>query len=386
MTRQDVANAGRKWKALNPDPRFKNGRAPWEEQVKEAEQWLKLSAEGSRVSVLSAVVQRDGSASECLLWAHPERIELLCWRGHLALMDATHGTNKLGWYLYTVMVRDENGTHRPVAHFLTRRQDGDIVAAALKELRGWTGGPEGWQCRWFLTDDSAAEQKAVREAFPSTPGGGEETGHLLCRFHMGQQLTRRFRKSHPALAHLLAILRYRRTRAGAEASMAAALDAIECLGHPSKKEEDLRYLQNFLIPTMDQWGHYVRTESALLLQATTTNPIESWHAVLKHKQINKTTVKQFSLKGIIRHVEVYAKEYDTRAETRRHQFWTRHNPLWKDFEALKEFPYPVQNLLAKEIRLAKDLCVENDEQLLVSSAPEADSQGNAKPPICGKPC
>jgi hypothetical protein len=116
------------------------------------------------------------------------------------------------------------------------------------------------------------------------------------------------------------------------------------------------------------------------------NPIESWHAVLKHKQINKTTVKQFSLKGIIRHVEVYAKEYDTRAETRRHQFWTRHNPLWKDFEALKEFPYPVQNLLAKEIRLAKDLCVENDEQLLVSSAPEADSQGNAKPPICGKPC
>jgi hypothetical protein len=25
MTRQDVANAGRKWKALNPDPRFKNG-------------------------------------------------------------------------------------------------------------------------------------------------------------------------------------------------------------------------------------------------------------------------------------------------------------------------------------------------------------------------
>jgi hypothetical protein len=146
------------------------------------------------------------------------------------------------------------------------------------------------------------------------------------------------------------------------------------------------YLRNFLIPTMDQWGHYARTESALLLQATTMNPIESWHAVLKHKQINKTTVKQFSLKGIIRHVEVYAKEYDTRAETRRHQFWTWHNPLWKDFEALKEFPYPVQNLLAKEIRLAKDLCVENDEQLLVSSAPEADSQGNAKPPICGKPC
>jgi hypothetical protein len=197
-------------------------------------------------------------------------------------MDSTHCSNKLGWPLYTVMVRDEQGHQRPVAHFLARRQDGDIVASALKELRRWTGGVEGWRCRWFLTDDSAAEQKAVREAFPPVPGE-QETGHLLCQFHMGQTLTRRFRKSHPAYPHLFTILRHRRTRAGAEASMASAIEAVIRQGPAHSKDKDLRYLRNFLMPTMHQWANYARTESALLLQMRTTNAVEAWHRVLKKK-------------------------------------------------------------------------------------------------------
>jgi hypothetical protein len=187
MSRKDVANTGQGWRAANPDPRFSNGKSGWEDQVKEAEQWLALSPEGYRAAILSAVVARDGSASECLLWALPERLRLLCRRGHLALMDSTHCSNKLGWPLYTVMVRDEQGHQRPAAHFLARRQDGDIVASALKELRRWTGGVEGWRCRWFLTDDSAAEQKAVREAFPPVRANRRQ-GTSFASFIWGRRL------------------------------------------------------------------------------------------------------------------------------------------------------------------------------------------------------
>jgi hypothetical protein len=78
------------------------------------------------------------------------------------------------------MVRDEWGSWCPIAHFLTHRQDSDVIVAALSKLREWTGGKEGWRCHWFLTDDNAIEQRAVQEAWPGLQEGCQETGHLLC--------------------------------------------------------------------------------------------------------------------------------------------------------------------------------------------------------------
>jgi hypothetical protein len=76
-------------------------------------------------------------------------------------MDATHETNWHSWLLYTIAVRDEWGKWRPCAHFLTQKGDSDIIIAALIRLREWTGGKKGWCYRWFLTDDSSTEQRAV---------------------------------------------------------------------------------------------------------------------------------------------------------------------------------------------------------------------------------
>ena len=79
-----------------------------------------------------------------------------------------------------MMVRDEWGSWCPAAHFLTCRQDSNIIVAALSKLQEWTGGKESWRCRWFLTDDSATEQRAVREAWPGLAEGCQVIGHLLC--------------------------------------------------------------------------------------------------------------------------------------------------------------------------------------------------------------
>ncbi|XTI95515.1 hypothetical protein V2W45_1525787 [Cenococcum geophilum] len=44
--------------------------------------------------------------------------------GYLTLIDATHKTNWLRWLLYTIIV--------PGGHFLTKKENGDIIAKALK--------------------------------------------------------------------------------------------------------------------------------------------------------------------------------------------------------------------------------------------------------------
>ncbi len=116
-----------------------------------------------------------------------DRIQTLCQRGKLTLLDSTHRTNKLGWFLFTLVVRDEQGSFIPCAHFLSSNEDGDIIGASLRVIREWTGGLEGWKLAYILTDDSAAEQRGVRLAFDDVES---QVRHLLCTKHSGATLDR----------------------------------------------------------------------------------------------------------------------------------------------------------------------------------------------------
>ena len=79
----------------------------------------------------------DGTESRGIVFAHPNQIKTLRLRGHLTLIDATHKTNWLGWLLYTIMVRNKHGYWVPGGHFLTEKEDGDIVVKALKVFKQW---------------------------------------------------------------------------------------------------------------------------------------------------------------------------------------------------------------------------------------------------------
>jgi len=50
------------------------------------------------------------------------------------VMDSTHNTNQMGWLLYNLMIRNEQGDWVPGAHILTAREDSDIVAAGLCQV------------------------------------------------------------------------------------------------------------------------------------------------------------------------------------------------------------------------------------------------------------
>ena len=69
-----------------------------------------------------------------LAFANKFRLAVLCRRGYFAVMDSTHKTNNLAWFLFNLMIRDEHGEWVPGAHILTSHQDSDIVAAGLREV------------------------------------------------------------------------------------------------------------------------------------------------------------------------------------------------------------------------------------------------------------
>lgn len=107
MQRRDVVNAGLVHCKANPDPHCVGAKYQWAEQQLELIEWLESA--GYLAANPTATRQRDHEMSPGIVWAHPDYIVVLRQRGHLTLMNSTHQTNWLGWFLYTLLVRDECG-------------------------------------------------------------------------------------------------------------------------------------------------------------------------------------------------------------------------------------------------------------------------------------
>ena len=89
-------------------------------------------------------------------------------------MDSTHNSNSLKWKLFTLMARSEHGRWIPCAYMLSMTEDGNIIGAFLRKVKAWCGGRGAWRLRYIVTDDSAAEQKAVRIAFRGLEDGEQD--------------------------------------------------------------------------------------------------------------------------------------------------------------------------------------------------------------------
>lgn len=131
-------------------------------------------------------------------------------------MDSTHNSNALKWKLFTIMARSEYGRWVPCAHTLSKTEDGNIVATFLQTIKEWCGGRNAWRLRYIITDDSAAEQKAVRLAFRGLKDGEQEVDHYLCRKHSERTLKENLRGDacKKSFEHLYKALYYRFSEQG----------------------------------------------------------------------------------------------------------------------------------------------------------------------------
>jgi hypothetical protein len=105
---------------------------------------------------------------------------------------------------------------------------------------------------------------------------------------------------------------------------------------------DTSYIRDSLIPVLPLWAYCFCEHSPILLQVSTTNPVESWHSTLKTKGIKKDTLQQFSLCGITKHVLAVAKQWDLRSEEAHRKWCAYLHPISKEFPEISGFPSPIQ--------------------------------------------
>jgi hypothetical protein len=105
-------NVAREYLKANQSQRRLGAKEDWQDQVDSAMHYLQ-GQEGWKYQQISAVRQLDEEVSNGLVFACEDRIQTLCRRGYLTLLDSTHCTNKLGWFLFTLVVRDEQGSYIP---------------------------------------------------------------------------------------------------------------------------------------------------------------------------------------------------------------------------------------------------------------------------------
>jgi hypothetical protein len=190
----------------------------------------------------------DGEFTEGIVFAHVRRLLNLRTNGDLSLMDATHGTNIADWPLYTLFCRTSENKWIPAAHFYTATEDGDIVTQALIKIREWCGDVGGWRCRFFLTDDSSAEQRGVCVAWTLDDTDGPDPldlapEHFLCTVHLDRTLLEHFgaRIYEATLAEMRAALYARTTKAKCIESIEKAIAALP---DNAMKEKNERYIRN----------------------------------------------------------------------------------------------------------------------------------------------
>jgi hypothetical protein len=105
-----------------------------------------------------------------IVFANPAHLSVLATHGYLSLIDSTHKTNQLEWKLFTLMARDQHTSWHPVTHALLSNEFGELIAKFLLVIKGWCT----WQLRYVLSDNSGAEQRAFRLAFPGLIHGEME--------------------------------------------------------------------------------------------------------------------------------------------------------------------------------------------------------------------
>ena len=248
-------------------------------------------------------------------------------------MDSTHKTNRHDWKLYTLLARDQFGSWLSGGHFFVSAEEQKIVAKGLQILKRWA---HTWKPRYFLIDQSAIEENAVKHTFPGIMAGEQNIAIFYCTWHCRRTLQRNL-ESYGKSYELMLQAMYKITRIGCEQTIQEAITATPL---DTKKA----YIHRYWLKNSSKWAMWSRQNSPILLQITSTSPVESYHAVLKRKGN-----ASFGIIGACKIIESANKGYVNRAARAKLEFKTRSLTEVETYPFLAGFPYPIQLLLVDEI-------------------------------------
>jgi hypothetical protein len=119
------------------------------------------------------------------------------------------------------------------------------------------------------------------------------------------------------------------------------------------KERDMvKYLINEWVVKRQLWAAYPRSQHPLLLQITSTNPVEAWHNALRKKSLTQAFAL-LSLAGCIETIDAVASEYEARALRKEDDFYGRQLSEAQRYPRLATFPLPLQKRTRTELRIAR---------------------------------
>lgn len=208
-------------------------------------------------------------SSQGFVFATSQQLEKLTRHGWLTLIDSTHCTNKHRWQLFTLYIRDNYGCWDVGAHFFVSGEDSDTVAEALKTVRRFA---PHWSPRYMLPDQSSVEANGIKKTFPGIVRGEQECEIILCTVHVMRVWISKI--YHVQTRNQMILAMHKTTKIGCEEIVRAAIDACPV-------EAVARYIERNYLPNTKGWALWARQHSPLLLQVTTTNPLESYHSELK---------------------------------------------------------------------------------------------------------
>jgi len=290
-------------------------------------------------------------------FATEDNLDILRKSGHFAIMDSTHKTNKHNWKLYTVLVRDAFGTWLPGGHFFVTGEEQNIVGKGLLILKRWA---RSWTPRYFLIDLSSIEENAVNIAFPGIASGEQNVAIFYCTWHSRKALERNLRSFGKGYDLMLQAM-YKITRTGCEQLVTEAINKLPL-------DQNKKYIRRNWLKNTAKWAMWSRQHSPLLLQTTSTSPVESYHAVLK--RIGHAT---FGLIGACKKISSADDDYFNRAKRTKLDFRTKSLTEVETYPFLAGFPHPVQLLLVDEIR-AYEKRIEDGKGMPDHDTPECHCQ------------
>lgn len=132
LTCKHLANMDVVWRSTHPDQRSTGYEDPWQIQLNKAVTFLE---EHGYCYKTIAAARKGKEDSISIVFGKDRRLKTLIRRSYLYLIDSTHDTNYLRWYLYTIMVQDKFSSWIPRAHLLTNSKDSDILSTALKQIK-----------------------------------------------------------------------------------------------------------------------------------------------------------------------------------------------------------------------------------------------------------
>lgn len=148
--------------------------------------------DNSNLATISSSQPVSLEIENTLLWVHQEpwQQQLMIRYGNtMSLMDATYKTTRYDLPLFFVCVRTNSG-YCVVAEFIVQSESAIHIEEALQILISWNS---EWKPKFFMTDFSEAEIKALETCFP-------DSKVYLCDFHREQAWERWTRDSKHGLS------------------------------------------------------------------------------------------------------------------------------------------------------------------------------------------